>query len=75
MWRRRSFDGAGVRDIKAGAVVFLCGRNAAVAKWNLERAKGADTVNPHPEYFRGITKIETPDDYTTFYDMMIEENS
>lgn len=35
--------------------------NAQVAKWNLERAKAEGTVNAHPEYFRGITKIETPD--------------
>lgn len=38
--------------------------NADVAKWNLERAKAEDTVNPHPEFFRGIEKIETPDDAT-----------
>jgi peptide/nickel transport system substrate-binding protein len=37
--------------------------NAQVAKWNLERAKAEDTKNVHPEYFRGIVKIETPDDY------------
>jgi len=35
-----------------------------VAKWNIERAKGEGTVNPHPEYFRGIDKIETPDNHT-----------
>jgi peptide/nickel transport system substrate-binding protein len=35
--------------------------DAQVAKWNLERAKAEGTVNPHPEFFRGITKIETPD--------------
>jgi len=34
--------------------------NAEVAKWNLERAMGEKTTNPHPEYFRVITKIETP---------------
>ena len=38
--------------------------NAQVAKWNIERAKGEETVNPHPEYFRGITEIEMPDDDT-----------
>ncbi len=38
--------------------------NAKVAKWNLERAKAPDTKNIHPEYFRGIAKMETPDDYT-----------
>ena len=38
--------------------------NARVAKWNLERAKAEGTVNPHPEFFRGIEKIETPDEAT-----------
>ncbi len=38
--------------------------NAQVAKWNLERAKAQGTINPHPEFFRGIEKIETPDDAT-----------
>lgn len=38
--------------------------NAQVAKWNIERAKGDGTTNPHPEYFQGIVKIDTPDDYT-----------
>ncbi len=38
--------------------------NATVAKWNLERAKSENTVNPHPEYFRVIESIETPDDTT-----------
>jgi peptide/nickel transport system substrate-binding protein len=38
--------------------------NAQVAKWNLERAMAESTVNAHPEYFRGIEKIEIPDDYT-----------
>jgi peptide/nickel transport system substrate-binding protein len=37
---------------------------AQVAKWNIERAKNEGTTNPHPEYFRGITNIETPDDST-----------
>ena len=38
--------------------------NSQVAKWNLERATAEGTVNAHPEYFRGIEKIESPDDYT-----------
>lgn len=38
--------------------------SAQVAKWNLERAMGEKTVNPHPEYFRGIRDIKTPDSYT-----------
>ncbi len=38
--------------------------NARVAKWNIERAKGEGTVNPHPEYFKGITSMTTPDDFT-----------
>ena len=38
--------------------------NAKVAKWNLERAKGEDTINPHPEFFRGIVNIGTPNDAT-----------
>ncbi|MGD2271533.1 MAG: ABC transporter substrate-binding protein [Desulfobacterales bacterium] len=38
--------------------------DSRVARWNLERAMSADSVNPHPEYFRGISNIETPDDYT-----------
>ncbi len=38
--------------------------NAKVAKWNLERAMSKDATNPHPEFFRGITKIETPDEDT-----------
>ncbi len=35
--------------------------NAEVAAWNLKRAMSEESVNPHPEYFRGIEKIETPD--------------
>jgi len=38
--------------------------NSTVAKWNLERAKAEKTVNPHPEFFRVIDSIETPDDHT-----------
>ena len=38
--------------------------NAQVAKWNLDRAKAENTKNVHPEYFRGISKIEMPDDFT-----------
>jgi len=34
------------------------------AKWNLQRAMAEDTKNIHPEYFRVIAKIETPDDHT-----------
>ncbi|MFQ5484160.1 MAG: ABC transporter substrate-binding protein, partial [Desulfobacterales bacterium] len=34
--------------------------NAEVVKWNLERAMGPKTVNPHPEYFRVIKSIQTP---------------
>ena len=37
---------------------------AKVAVWNLERALAENTKNIHPEYFRGIKKMETPDDYT-----------
>ena len=37
---------------------------AAVARWNLERNAAEATKNAHPEYFRGIEKIETPDEYT-----------
>jgi len=37
---------------------------AQTAKWNIERAKNEGTTNPHPEYFRGIMNIETPDDAT-----------
>jgi peptide/nickel transport system substrate-binding protein len=38
--------------------------NAAVAKWNLERGAAEGTKNAHPEFFRVIEKIETPDDAT-----------
>jgi len=38
--------------------------NAWVAQWNIERAKDNSTTNPHPEYFRGIVKIDIPDEYT-----------
>jgi peptide/nickel transport system substrate-binding protein len=38
--------------------------NARVAKWNLERGAAKDTKNAHPEFFRVIEKIETPDDAT-----------
>ncbi|MGD9173958.1 MAG: ABC transporter substrate-binding protein, partial [Desulfobacterales bacterium] len=38
--------------------------NAAVAKWNLERNAAENTKNAHPEFFRAIEKIDTPDDYT-----------
>lgn len=38
--------------------------NAAVVKWNLERAMSESTTNPHPEYFRVIAAMDTPDDNT-----------
>ncbi|OGP56613.1 MAG: hypothetical protein A2V65_08640 [Deltaproteobacteria bacterium RBG_13_49_15] len=38
--------------------------NSQVAKWNLERNAAPTTKNAHPEFFRGIEKIETPDDVT-----------
>jgi peptide/nickel transport system substrate-binding protein len=38
--------------------------DAAVAKWNLERAALPENGNPHPEYFSGIETIETPDSHT-----------
>ncbi len=52
-------------DLRRG-VTFHDGHKftAQVVRWNLERAAAKDTVNPHPEYFRGITKIEIIDDHT-----------
>ncbi|MEX1351697.1 MAG: ABC transporter substrate-binding protein [Desulfobacterales bacterium] len=38
--------------------------NAQVAKWNLERSGAEGTQNAHPEFFRVIEKIETPDNNT-----------
>jgi len=38
--------------------------DARVARWNMERAKNEGTTNPHPEYFRGILQIDTPEDHT-----------
>jgi peptide/nickel transport system substrate-binding protein len=38
--------------------------NAEVAAWNLKRALSEKTTNPHPEYFRVIDDIQTPDDTT-----------
>ena len=38
--------------------------DAAVAKWNLERAADPQNGNPHPEYFNGIASIELPDSHT-----------
>jgi len=35
-----------------------------VAKWNLERGAAEGTKNAHPEFFRAIEKIETPDEFT-----------
>ena len=34
------------------------------ANWNLERAMAEDTKNIHPEFFKVIGKIETPDEHT-----------
>ena len=47
-------------------VVFHNGEkfDAQVARWNLERAKAEETTNVHPEYFRGIVRLETPDALT-----------
>ncbi len=47
-------------------VVFHNGEtfNAAVAKWNLERAAKPENGNIHPEYFNGIESIATPDSHT-----------
>jgi peptide/nickel transport system substrate-binding protein len=47
-------------------VVFHNGEvfDAAVARWNLERAALPENGNPHPEYFNGIETIETPDSHT-----------
>jgi peptide/nickel transport system substrate-binding protein len=52
-------------------VSFHDGRpfDASVARWNLEQAMGADTINPHPEYFRGIAAMETPDAHTLVIDL------
>ena len=38
--------------------------NAQVAKWNIERATTEGTKNAHPEFFRVIANIETPDSNT-----------
>ena len=38
--------------------------NAQVAKWNIERATAEGTKNAHPEFFRVIGNIETPDSNT-----------
>lgn len=38
--------------------------NADVAMWNLANAQAKDSVYAHPEYFKGITKMEAPDAYT-----------
>ncbi|MEJ2639119.1 MAG: ABC transporter substrate-binding protein [Desulfosarcinaceae bacterium] len=43
--------------------------DAAVARWNLEQAMGENSVNPHPEYFRGIIAIQTPDPHTLVIDL------
>ena len=46
-----------------------CSFDSAVATWNLEQAMGKDTVNSHPEYFRGIASMETPDAHTLIIDL------
>ena len=38
--------------------------NAQVAKWNIERATTEGTKNAHPEFFRVIANIATPDSNT-----------
>lgn len=38
--------------------------DAHVAKWNFLRATAEGSLNPHPEYFKGISEIKTPDDLT-----------
>ena len=47
-------------------VVFHNGEtfDAAVAKWNLERAGDPANGNPHPEYFKGIEAMEIPASHT-----------
>lgn len=42
---------------------------AEVAAWNLKRAAAEVSVNPHPEYFRGIVSIQTPDASTLVVDL------
>ncbi|UCE53796.1 MAG: ABC transporter substrate-binding protein [Desulfobacterales bacterium] len=61
-----SSDGKGYTFRLRKGVSFHNGEpfNAQVAKWNIERAMAEGTVNPHPEFFRGIAKIETPDNDT-----------
>ena len=38
--------------------------NAQAAKWNIERATAEGTKNAHPEFFRVIANIQTPDSNT-----------
>jgi len=38
--------------------------NSNVAAWNFNRAMDEGTINPHPEYFRGVSTIEKKDDFT-----------
>jgi peptide/nickel transport system substrate-binding protein len=61
-----STDGKVVTFQLRKAVTFHNGEpfNAAVAKWNLERGAAEGTKNAHPEFFRIIEKIETPDEST-----------
>jgi peptide/nickel transport system substrate-binding protein len=59
-------DGKGYTFHLRNGVTFHNGEpfNAQVAKWNLERGAAEGTKNAHPEFFRVIEKIETPDDNT-----------
>ncbi len=52
-------------------VVFHDGSpfDSSVARWNIDQAMCKETVNPHPEYFRGITAMETPDAHTLVIDL------
>ena len=59
-------DGKGYTFHLRKGVTFHNGEpfNAQVAKWNIERGAAEETKNAHPEFFRVIEKIETPDDNT-----------
>ena len=59
-------DGKGYTFHLRKGVTFHNGEpfNAQVAKWNIERGAAEGTKNAHPEFFRVIGKIETPDDST-----------
>lgn len=47
-------------------VVFHNGEsfNARTAQWNLARAAAGNSTNPHPEFFRVIKEMDTPDKHT-----------